>query len=82
MKYKGYEITAEVEAYEQWTIDESGANVEFVGDTSVSGDITGYFFVNAKAGDDFFETSKMMNFEMLKDIIDDHIKELAAGPKV
>ena len=76
MEHKGYTITAEVEAYEQWTIDETGKAIEFIADSSNGFDVTGYFFANEATGDDFFETSSTMDFAMLKDVIDDHVAEL------
>ena len=76
MLYRDYKITAEVETYETWEINEQGEATECIG----SGDffeITGYHFHNEKTDDDFFEALSAADVETLHELVDAHIKELA-----
>ena len=75
MQHRGYDIFAEVETFEHWTIDENGRPVEHVQDLD-SIEVTGYSFESIN--DSFFQAGSQMPLDMLRDIIDDHITELGA----
>lgn len=75
MEYKGYTITAEIETYEQWSLDEDGDLAEFIGDNDGFA-ITGYHFDHKSGNDAFFETVSDLDVETLHQLIDAHIEEL------
>lgn len=76
MLYKDYEITAEVQSYDVWTINEDGSLDDWR--EPLDGvEITGYFFKNEKTGDEFHQSVSESDAETLKALVDDHIKELA-----
>lgn len=79
MKYRGYTITAEVTAYERFSLDEDGARDEYIESSMNSGDVTGYFLDHDT--DEFksvFVTMSETDAETLRHVIDMHIAELAA----
>lgn len=77
MQYKGYTITAEVTAYEIFSLNADGSRDEYIESSLNSGDITGYFFDNDKTGDSFFETTGECDQLDLEWIVDDRLKVLA-----
>lgn len=77
MIYKGYTITAEVETFDYYTIDEDGGAGEYVRTSENGVEVTGYDFESKT--DNFFETTKQCTVAELKQLIDQRIKELKAG---
>lgn len=74
MNYKGYEITAEVQSYDIWTVDENGSLADWK--ESMDGvEVTGYFFNNEDTGDDFHESMSDSDAEALQAVIDKHLAE-------
>lgn len=80
MTYKGYEITAEVQSYDIWTVGENGEANDW--QESLDGiEITGYHFTkrNAEDGtviDSYFDEMSESDADELKQSIDMHIEEL------
>lgn len=77
MEYKGYAVTAEVETYETWSLDEEGQAIERI-DSGDFFEITGYHFDNEETGDGFFETVGASDVETLHALVDARIAELAS----
>jgi hypothetical protein len=78
MEYKEYEIRAEVQTLEVWTIDESGQPVDLITNANGS-DVSGYFYRNETTGDDFYLSSTLMNMEQHQNAIAMHLEELAGA---
>jgi hypothetical protein len=76
MEYKGYTVTAEVESFDFYTVDEDGRPVEFV-ENGNGGDVTGYRYDNSATGDEFFVSVSQSDEEDHRFYIDQHIEELA-----
>lgn len=71
MKYRGFDITAEVETYDAWTIDDDGNLVDW--SSSKDGlTVTGYDFNNTETGESFFETMSESDGEELRGLVDAH----------
>lgn len=81
MEYKGYIVTAEVETYETWSLDETGQAIERV-DSGDFFEITGYHFDNDETADSFFETVGASDVETIHALVDDHLKDLEASKAV
>lgn len=81
MEYKGYTITAEVEGYDFYTIDENGDPMEFV-ESGNGGDVTGYQYENEETGDSWFDTMSRDDMEGHRSAIDNRLEELAQGTAI
>lgn len=76
MQYKGYTITAECQSYDQWSIDDDGELVDWL--NGLEGlDVVGYHFDNNETGDHHFESVSECSGEELRNLLDNHIDELA-----
>jgi len=76
MKYNNYIVTAEVQSFENWSINEDGQLDEWI-ETQDSIEITGYTIVNNdNANDVEFVGSSEMSIEELRGLVDAHINEI------
>lgn len=73
MIYRGITITAEVETYETWDIDDEGRPSDFISNNDGM-DVAGYFFESRELGIYEFVSSSETDLSQLKEIADDFIK--------
>lgn len=74
MIYRGITITAEVETYEEWDIDQYGRPRDFIS-SGEGTDVVGYFFESDELDIHEFVSMSQTDLSDLKEIADDFIKE-------
>lgn len=71
MEYRGYKVTAEVTAYEMWTLNPDGTLGKI--EEELSHSVTGYMFVNMATEDGEFITMSEDTVQGLRSIVDDMV---------